>query len=438
MSIDIPESEDVGSSRPEPGPVDVSAVQVAWRALTAPTTGAVLAVLLAVVWGMALVIPQSASDGELLARFSYAQVQAIQSLGLQNIVTSWPSLALSLLLMLHVIGLILASSERQTEPMSVAADGWSRRASLELAGSIEALSSALSRGELGPFYGGSSVRKGEPGVRFWRGFWREGLIVIALGVGVTTVSIPVDLLWGLDARVRLANQPGESASKPISTEVRDFRGWVQGESPVELICQDPDPADALRRRACEARSIEGVFPVTVRAGKTVRVAGVDVTPSSERPRRQSRRTSLLLQAPGEGPRVLRAQPGRTYELATGSRLTIFEGPDGPLVVARDTASSRPFLLGPGGQGDELHAGHKISGIPGWLFNVNLQANPGQPLRWAGVFLLFVGLLLMVAVPHVELLLTPSSVGVSVVIRSNNRHDLPEQIQIALSSAREAL
>ena len=411
-------------------------MQVAWRALTAPTTGAVLSVALAVVWGVVLVVPQGAPDAELLSRFSYAEVQAIRSLGLHNIVTSWPSLALIVLLILHVIGLVLAARERRRTPEVRGLDAWSQGSVLELDGSLQALSVSLSRGDHGPFYGGSTAQEGAKTARFWRGLWREGLILIALGVAVTVVSIPVDLLWGLDARMTLATQAGESVARPISTEVRDFRGWVQGETPLDLTCQDPDPADALRRRTCEVRAQDGSFPVTVRAGKTSRVAGVDLTPSAERPRRQSRRMSLLLQAPGEGPRVLRAEPGRTYELASGSRLTTFQGSDGPLVIARESASSRPVLLGPGGQGDGLQLGHKISGVPGWIFDVDLQSKPGKPLRWAGTFLLIVGLLLMVAVPHVEILLVDSASGVSAVIRSHNRQELPSEIVGALTAPRE--
>ena len=413
-----------------------SAGQLAWRALTAPRTGGVLAVCLALVWAMVLIVPQGTADSDLLSLFSYAEVQAIRSLGLQNIVTSWPSLALILLLLLHIVGLVLRAREQRVLGLSSAPDGWSAMETLELQGSVESHESALSGGTHGTFY----ARQGEPGLqggtRLWRGLWREGLILISVSAGVALISVPVDLVWGLDARMTLATPPGEAVAKPVSTEVRDFRGWVQGESPVQVVCQDPDPADALRRRACEARSAEGVFPVTLRAGTTAQVAGVQVSPAAERPRRQTRRTSLLLKAPGEGPRVLRAESGRTYELASGGRLTTFQGPDGPLVVGRANADERPFLLGPGGQGDSMHLGHRISGVPGWIFELDMKAKPGHSLRLAAALLVLVGLLLMALVPHVEVILRPSGSGVEAVIRSHNRPGLPRQLGATLAKQRE--
>lgn len=426
IQADAPEPSD-------PTGKDISAVQIAWRALTAPSTGAGLAFSLALIWSAVLVVPQGVADAELLARFSYAEAQMIRSLGLQNIVSSWPSLALIVLLLLHVSGLLLWAREREPGARTPETGGWSTCVTYELEGSHDALSGALTGGEHGSFYGGSSLNSGGTGSRFWRGFWREGLILIALGVVFALASVPVDLLMGMDARMTLATQPGERSATPISTMVRDFRGWVQGESPVQLSCQDPDPADALRRRSCEARSVEGVFPVTLRAGATSKIAGVSLTPSSERPRRQSRQTSLLLEAPGEGPRVLRGEPGRTYELAGGGRLTTFEGPDGPLVVARASATARPVLLGPGGQGETLYLGHAISGVSGWLFDVDVESKPGRPLRLAGGLLLIIGLLLMALVPHLEIVLVGSSTGARAVIRSHNRADLPHTIGSAITS-----
>lgn len=419
-----------------PASGDASSVQIAWRALTAPTTGAGLAACLAGVWSMVLVVPQGVADAELLARFSYAEAQAIQSLGLQNIVSSWPSLALIVLLLLHVVGLVLWSRERAASSEEMEPGGWSARVTHELEGSLEEVSGQLARGDHGSFYGARGGSQGDPGSRFARGLWREGLILIAVGVALALASVPVDLLWGLDARMTLATAPGERVAKPVSTMVRDFRGWVQGESPVQVHCQDPDPADALRRRSCEARSAAGVFPVTLRAGATVQVAGISLTPLTERPRRQSRRTSLLLEAKGEGPRVLRGEPGRTYELASGSRLTTFEGPDGPLVVARTSATERPVLLGPGGTGERLHVGHTISGVSGWLFDVEVASNPGRPLRLAGALLLIIGLLLMALVPHAEVVLVSSAGVTSAVIRSHNRTDLPATIGASFMAHRE--
>ena len=412
-------------------------MQIAWRALTAPTTGAGLALSLALVWSTVLVVPQGVADAELLARFSYAQAQAIQSLGLQNIVSSWPSLALIVLLLLHVAGLLLWSRERASGAGALEVGGWSTSVTHELEGTPDEVSAQLARGDHGSFYGAPGVSAGVSGSRFSRGLWREGLILIAIGVAVALASVPLDLLWGLDARVTLATPPGERVAKPVSTMVRDFRGWVQGESPVQVLCEDPDPADALRRRSCEARSAEGIFPVTLRAGATSLVAGVSLTPSTERPRRQSRRTSLLLEAPGEGPRVLRGEPGRTYELASGSRLTTFEGPDGPLVVARSSATAPPVLLGPGGTGDTLHVGHTISGVSGWLFDVAVESKPGRPLRLAGGLLLIIGLLLMALVPHVEIVLVRSAGGTSAIIRSHNRADLPGEIGASVVRKRGA-
>ena len=425
------QGEEPSPSSPEE--VDTSAVQIAWRALTAPTTGGGLALALALVWSMVLVVPQGAADAELLARFSYAEAQAVRSLGLQNIVTSWPSLALIVLLLLHVAGLFLWTRERAPGTRTSETGGWSTCVSHELEGSLDEVTDALKRGDHGSFYGGSGSRAGAQSPRFWRGFWREGLILISVGVGLALASVPVDLLMGLDARMTLATRPGEPVASPASTVVHDFRGWVQGESPVQLFCQDPDPADALRRRSCEARSAQGVFPVTLRAGTTSTIAGISLTPSAERPRRQSRRTSLLLEAPGEGPRVLRGEPGRTYELKGGGRLTTFEGPDGPLVVARSSATARPVLLGPGGQGETLHLGHTISGVSGWLFDVDVESKPGRPLRLAGGLLLVIGLLLMALVPHVEIILVSSSSGGRAVIRSHNRASLPGRVSAAITS-----
>jgi hypothetical protein len=421
MSASDEHSPPVGSGEAPP----VGSVHLAWRALTASLTGALLAIGLAAVWASVLVIPQGASNAQILSRFPYAQAQAIRSLGLHDVATSWPSLGIMLLLLIHGVGLILSSRERRSAGFEVGDSAWSAQATTSISRPLPELLEELESGAHGSFYGDPQ------GLRLWRGFWREGLALVVLGLLVSLASIPVDRLVGLDARVTLAAAPGETVSTPVATRIRDFGGWVDGETPVGLSCHRPDPADALRRRSCVLQTDEGAVSLTLRAGATTTHGAITLRPEREVPRRQSQRTALLLEHPGEGPRVLRGVPGRTYELADGSRLTAFEGPDGPLVIAREKEGAPALLLGAGGTGHRAPAGRSISGVPAWSVEVAVQIDPGRPLRLAGGALLIIGLLLMVLVPHVEIHLRAAEEGVVATARSHNRAGLPAAVCAAL-------
>ena len=198
MSADAPPNpiSTDGSEVPEDVP---SRVHIAWTALTAPLTGALLVMGLASVWMTALVVPQGATPEELLVGFPYAQAQAIRSLGLQDVVTSWPSLFFILLMLLHAIGLIVEARSRTTRGRSSALeDAWSARAQATIDRPVDAVLASLEKGDHGHFYRDARAP------RVWRGLWREGLALVGAGLIVLLISIPVGRSLGLEARVTLS------------------------------------------------------------------------------------------------------------------------------------------------------------------------------------------------------------------------------------------
>jgi len=417
-----------------------SVMQVAWRALAAPLTSMMLALGLALVWSSALVVPQGASDADLLARFDYAQAQAIRSLGLHDAVTSWPALMFLLLLLLHGVALLIDQRTRRASHGEPQENRWTNRQSLTVAGDIESVTERLRDGQYGSFY--FRQRSGQAPV-IWRGLWREGVALVIAGLLVLVVSIPMARVLGIEARVTLAapqGAPAGSPSSPIATQIRDFRGWVEGETPLPISCREPDPVDPLRRRTCSVLGDATSPEFTLTAGGVTPVGPYELRMFSERPRRVARQSALLLQNPQEGPRVLRGEPGRTYELKDGTRLTAFEGSDGPMVVARSSADARPQLFASGGRGADSLAGRTIAGVPGWRTEVLVDAHPSRPLELAGAALLIVGLLLMTIVPHVEIRLRPAIApheGVVVSVHSHNRAHQASFICAALASPVEA-
>ncbi len=409
----------------------------AWATLTSPRTLAGLGVTLAALLLAGLFVPQGATRDVLDAHFSFAVARTIEALELHHVLTAWPTLLTGLLIALNLTGLVLArrgASPAALPGPTAIAEGLLPEPPTDVAARLTALDPRLTARGLDPGPTGDLVaRRGGP---------VQPLILVAFGLTAALAGHAVDLLTGLDARATfLAGAPTPDDAQLLG-QIRDGDRWLDAQLPLQLVCQDADPADPWRRRACQVGGPSGVSTVDLWSGAQAQVEGVTLRPLSEAPAPadpQAPARLLLRRADAERPEALTAEPGGTYALPDGRRLTAFQGADGPLVVLR-APDQPPVLLAPAPDHATPPpvAGLHVSAVPSARVAVALTTHPGRLLLWTGLGLALLGLLAFAAVPQLTARLTPTAEGTRVTLTSWNRARRPRHLlERLVAGARKA-
>lgn len=400
----------------EPGP-GREAIRIGWAVLTSPRTLLVLSAVLSALLLFGAVVEQGADREALLRAWPWSVARTLDGLGLERVLTAWPTLLVGLLLALNVAGLVLR--HLALVPVARRADRvWTGPAVFRARLRLDRPADRVDRAAAEVVGGRTTV---DEGVRVRRrGLWVEGLVLLGLGMAALALSGGVAEGGGWEARLEV-HPDGRSEGDDDVTRRRVRRGelWLEQQLPWSLDCERADPRDRRRRRRCTLRGPEGRAETTLAAGESVRALGVTLRPERERLRVSDEAVRLTVRRPGaDGPERLRTKPDRRYELPAGASgdgegaggvtLRAFPGENGPLVVANPPEGRRRLLL-PALEREptELSDGTRLAGLPDWVVDVRLESRPERYLVLAGVGLVVVGLLLLALVPHLGAAVRPA-------------------------------
>lgn len=421
----------------EDSPEDVAeerTVPLAWRLLTSPRTFLVTSALIALLFGWAATLPQRPLAAELARRMPYAPAEAVTGLGLDDVLVSWPLFLLLAVLVLNAAGIALARRLGQAN----AGSPLFARLATTLPFPVEAV-----RGELPRALGGAATAQLKPGgIVLRRGFYREGSALVVLGILALGLALVVSR--GSAAEHRLTVIP---ATGVLSTaELRHDDVFIAQVLPWGVMCDRPDPQDPTRTVPCRlAGPGESPAELPLTPGDTSRLGDKVFSLVREVPRVPAldEPIELVMTREGRAERV-RLDPGKPVELrATGHRLTAWPGPDGPLVVlerpaAKDQSRDVVLLTPPRGavapngpEAAQTVDGLRFEARPATTIEVRATTSPEGPLVLAGLAMVVLGLLLMGALPHLEVVVSAVPGGSRVDLASHNRPFLPERVLAAI-------
>jgi hypothetical protein len=316
-----------------------------WGLLASGRTTLLLAAALGLWWWLGATVPQGAGLPDLLRHHAFPVASAIAAFGLSEVVVSWPSELLLLLLAANLGARWLAARLAGT-PVGSSASG----------------------------------------------------VLATVGALSVLAGLGIDQLAGQRLRYRLI----EGSATPATVVTREAGRWVPSVAGGALTCAPSDPQDARRRRACRFEPVPGAGPTEV-----ILAAGSREPPLpwarleavAERPHPGSGAVLLCTgtaeQCASSGPRWSALPPGAAgerYRLPDGTELAAHFGRDGPLVVVAPPGQP-PTLMAPALQGRPTPGpGERwLRGAPGWELEAETTEHTGVLLVWAGALLLAAGL-----------------------------------------------
>jgi hypothetical protein len=411
-------------------------VPLAWRLLTSPRTFLATSALIALLFAWAATLPQRPLASELARRMPFASAEAITGLGLDDVLVSWPLFLLVAVLVLNAAGIALARRLGTGGPGSRL---FSRLATT-LPYPVEAV-----RAELPRALGGSVAAQLKPGgLILRRGFYREGAALVVLGVLALGLALVVSRGSAVEHRLTVIPATGVLST----AETRHDDVFIAQVLPWGVMCDRPDPQDPTRTVPCRvAGPGESPVELALAPGGTTHldervfslVREVPRVPALDEP------IELVMTRDGRAERV-RLDPGKPVELrATGHKLTAWPGPDGPLVVLEKPASAdqpaRTVLLtppktavvptGPAATAAQTVDGLRFEARPATTIEVRATTSPEAPLVLAGLAMVVLGLILMGALPHLEVTVSAAPGGSRLELSSHNRPFLPERVLAAV-------
>ncbi|MDP6946226.1 MAG: hypothetical protein QF464_18910, partial [Myxococcota bacterium] len=334
----------------------------------------------------------------------------LQTLGVHDLLVSWPLWLASLLMLLNGVGFWL----RHIRMSPVTHRRWTGpavdNATLTTAQALDAVRDALDA-EFG------QSKRGPDGSLLVRtGLWAEGLLLVVVGIVTLVAALAIERHTGLEARIEVdADQATPSAEGgQMVVRVREDGGWIERQLPFTAACSPTAHRDPARGWSCNltrtSPSAPGAPPALEQARINVgpdwpdEAFGLTFHIASERPRFTHTPIRLVDRAaPDE--RLLYEGPAKgTTTLPDGHRLTPFTGPDGPLVVVTPT-EGRPYLLVPAADASLAPAKvgtASVAAVPGWRLTLGATSQPGRYLIWVGLALVLFGLLVVALVPHLTL------------------------------------
>ncbi|MFT7582819.1 MAG: hypothetical protein ACI9MR_004503 [Myxococcota bacterium] len=422
---------------------DRRASAVAWRALTSPGALASVLAIIGVFVALTLLTPVRATSRELHESLPYALAELIGQLGLADPLTAWPLLLLGLLGALICVGILVRGSLSASDSEALTDGPWVETDAVALDVGPEEARQRLTK----PFGVKKVAWRHEPnGVITTRhGAWNEGFGVFVLGALGLVAAAVVGRATALDGQLTLtAGDPGTSS---IVMKARSGDMWVDRVLPVRLACDAAQPLDSLRRHRCTLTTADGAQDIVLQPGVTTSVGPLNLRPLRSRPLATGRSEpidTLITTAPGEKPKRLAMPQGQTFSLEdTKQQLTALAGPDGPmLVVTNPGASDVPgtlLLPSSAGRAEALASGLAFEAVAKQRLTIEVQTEPQRYLRYAALFLILLGLVLMTLRPAVAIRIAPSiaadrTMGSQVQMTSMNRRGLVARLRAALEQA----
>lgn len=396
----------------------VQGTQTAWHLLTSPRVFLGLTAVLGLVFAWAQTVPQRPGPRELTPLAPFAEVEALRSLGLDDVWVAWPVLLLALLLVLVAAGLLLLRAHRVAAapagPFATAAEGTSRRSLGDLQARVP---DALAHRRV-------VVRASATEVQARRGYELEGTVVMLFGIAALIAALFIGRTNTFEARFELVPGSGDRSDLFL----RDGDLFLAAARPLDLRCATPDPAHAERQAECTlvVDPASPPEPVTLRPGKaTATDSGLTLTPVREALRFVGQGTFDLVLRRASGPERLSLEHAKPTELgATKDRLTAFSGPDGPMVVWQGPDGRAALLAAPTAATiDRAAAPIALEYVPRVTWTVAAEKRSETFLVWLGAAFLALGLLVLGLVPSMSISLAQTPNGTLVRIRSTNRPTL---------------